>query len=154
MSDLDPAELRRLAEAGTPGPWEARGATFDTTAANAKRFYGSSSLEAGLKQGVANAALIVAAVNSLPELISCAERLERLSAMAECGTAESFLALPDGEKRLFFALAVDDSDRRKRCEVALRTLKDMLTIPAAEYVPAIPDCWRVIDHALGETARG
>lgn len=31
---------------------------------------------------------------------------------------------------------------------ALERVKEELTIPAAEYVPAIPDCWNIIDAAL------
>ncbi len=31
---------------------------------------------------------------------------------------------------------------------ALKQVKLILTIPAAEYVPAIPDAWEVIDKAI------
>lgn len=35
---------------------------------------------------------------------------------------------------------------------ALSDVKRTLTIPAAEYVPAIPDAWTLIDAALAKTA--
>jgi hypothetical protein len=54
------------------------------------------------------------------------------------------------EQRAGFAR--EDGFRREliRLRVALRSVKHMLIIPAAEYVPAIPDCWEVIDRALGD----
>lgn len=42
-------------------------------------------------------------------------------------------------------------DRVKILETALRRVKQELTIPAAEYVPAIPACWDIIDAALTKT---
>lgn len=38
----------------------------------------------------------------------------------------------------------------ERCVEALQESKRVLTVPAAEYVPAIPDAWSVIDDALAE----
>jgi hypothetical protein len=35
---------------------------------------------------------------------------------------------------------------------ALKDVKQTLLIPAAELVPAIPDAWRIIDNALGDTS--
>lgn len=34
---------------------------------------------------------------------------------------------------------------------ALADVKHTLLIPAAEYVPAIPDAWSIIDEALART---
>jgi hypothetical protein len=57
------------------------------------------------------------------------EREARLRAMAESGTAESFLSCDDETKRLFFAQAVDDSSRRKaaeaRAEAAERRVREL-----------------------------
>lgn len=36
---------------------------------------------------------------------------------------------------------------------ALKDVKHTLTIPAAEFVPAIPDAWSIIDDALGKSSR-
>jgi hypothetical protein len=47
--------------------------------------------------------------------------------VAQTGTAESFLSLSDDEKRLFFALAVDDSERRKRAELEIERLRAALS---------------------------
>lgn len=33
---------------------------------------------------------------------------------------------------------------------ALKTLNKHLTIPAAEYVPAIPEAWKIIEEALAK----
>lgn len=41
----------------------------------------------------------------------------------------------------------------KKLIEALKYIKQMLTIPAAEYVPAIPDVWEFIDEILNETNR-
>lgn len=42
-------------------------------------------------------------------------------------------------------------DRLARLERALADVKRVLTVPAAEYVPAIPDAWGIIDAALADT---
>lgn len=39
-------------------------------------------------------------------------------------------------------------ERIDELKSALRSIKRELTIPAAEYVPAIPVVWRIIDAAL------
>ena len=36
----------------------------------------------------------------------------------------------------------------ERLREALKHVNEILTIPAAEYVPAIPDAWAVIEAAL------
>jgi hypothetical protein len=40
------------------------------------------------------------------------------------------------------------SARAEALEAALRRVLHTLTIPAAEYVPAIPDAWAIIEDAL------
>lgn len=42
---------------------------------------------------------------------------------------------------------------RERIEAltkALRDVEDTLTVPAAEFVPAIPDAWDIIEQAIGK----
>ena len=47
--------------------------------------------------------------------------------------------------------APDPRDARiAELEAALREVMETLTVPAAEYVPAIPDAWGVIRRALGD----
>ena len=41
-----------------------------------------------------------------------------------------------------------DKERSEILERALRDVNQVLIVPAAEYVPAIPDAWNVIDRAL------
>lgn len=43
------------------------------------------------------------------------------------------------------------SAREDELEAALRELNQVLTVPAAEYVPAISDAFRIIDGALNKT---
>jgi hypothetical protein len=43
-------------------------------------------------------------------------------------------------------------ERVRTLEAALRRVKHELLIPAAEYVPAIPAVWDIIDAALVRTA--
>jgi hypothetical protein len=43
------------------------------------------------------------------------------------------------------------ADRIDALEAALRKVDQILSIPAAEYVPAIPDAWGVIAAALKAT---
>lgn len=62
---------------------------------------------------------------------------------------EDYLA-GDGKKTE--TTLVTDLASQKRVEVlelALREVNTILTVPAAEYVPAIPDAWKVIEKALG-----
>lgn len=44
------------------------------------------------------------------------------------------------------------SARERMLANALRRIKAELTIPAAEYVPAIPACWTIVDEALATLA--
>ena len=54
------------------------------------------------------------------EIAQRLERLDRIEAVASCKTVDSFLAQSDEQKRMWFALALDESDRRKAAEDALR----------------------------------
>lgn len=53
------------------------------------------------------------------QLAAAREALDRIRRVAETGTAESFLALSDDDKRKWFALALDESTRRKHAEELL-----------------------------------
>jgi hypothetical protein len=49
--------------------------------------------------------------------------------------------------------AVEELRMKEKIEVltkALRDVDDVLAVPAAEYVPAIPDAWAIIDRAIGK----
>lgn len=80
MNDLTPetiAELRRLAEAATPGPWEARyGVSWEA------RVCATTSSLADV-DSTANAELIAAAVNALPGLLDAAAERDALAAKVE-----------------------------------------------------------------------
>jgi hypothetical protein len=93
MNTLD--ELERLLKAGTPGPWKIeRGKrciqgpdTFEGEPLVLASMMGGRQWSAspysqycvpGMKDGDANAALIVAAINALPGLIESARRVEEL----------------------------------------------------------------------------
>lgn len=55
--------------------------------------------------------------NTWKALAQAAEAaLDRINRVASCGTVKAFLALPDEDKGRFFALALDDSERRKAAE--------------------------------------
>ena len=77
MSDIDRAELRRLAKAATPGPW----AWDDDHARPGLRHgreFGGILLRCGALYGpaAADAAYIAAAVNALPDLLNALEKAE------------------------------------------------------------------------------
>ena len=79
MPDLTPdlAELRRLAEAATPGPWAARyGVSWEA------RVCATTGSLADVNS-TANAELIVAAVNALPALLDAAAERDALAAKVE-----------------------------------------------------------------------
>ena len=79
MPDLTPdlAELRRLAEAATPGPWAARyGVSWEA------RVCATTGSLADVNS-TANAELIVAAVNALPALLDAAAERDELAAKVE-----------------------------------------------------------------------
>ena len=80
MSDLTPetlAELRRLAEAATQGPWAARyGVSWEA------RVCATTGSLADV-DSTANAELIVAAVNALPGLLDAAAERDALAAKVE-----------------------------------------------------------------------
>lgn len=48
--------------------------------------------------------------------------LDRIKRVASCGTADSFLSLPDEDKRYWFAQCMDESERRKLAEERLAFL--------------------------------
>ena len=71
------AELRRLAEAATPGPWAARyGVSWEA------RVCATTGSLADVNS-TANAELIVAAVNALPALLDAAAESDALAAKVE-----------------------------------------------------------------------
>ena len=73
----DLAELRRLAEAATPGPWAARyGVSWEA------RVCATTGSLADVNS-TANAELIVAAVNALPGLLDAAAERDALAAKVE-----------------------------------------------------------------------
>lgn len=79
MPDLTPdlAELRRLAEAATPGPWAARyGVSWEA------RVCATTGSLADVNS-TANAELIAAAVNALPGLLDAAAERDALAAKVE-----------------------------------------------------------------------
>ncbi len=96
-------ELERLLKAGTPGPWkiergkrciqgpdtgEGDALVITSVMGGSKQWSASPYQEyctAGMHEGDANAALIVAAINALPELIARGRELEgALAKMADC----------------------------------------------------------------------
>lgn len=48
--------------------------------------------------------------------------LDRIKRLAACGTVNSFLALPEQDKRYWFAQCIDESDRRKKNDVRFHFL--------------------------------
>jgi hypothetical protein len=71
---------------------------------------------------------------AIRDLLKTAKHWERLGRMAATGTAESFLAVDDATKRDFFAMAVNDSSRRKAAEVTTSELLATLEVIANESV--------------------
>ena len=90
MPDLTPdlAELRRLAEAATPGPWAARyGVSWEA------RVCATTGSLADVNS-TANAELIVAAINALPALLDAAELrwiLDAETGGESCGSVSAWL---------------------------------------------------------------
>lgn len=56
------------------------------------------------------------------------ERLDMIERMAACGTVDSFLAQTDEQKRLWFALAFDESSRRKAAEQLVEEMRIELSV--------------------------
>lgn len=71
-NNVNIVELRALMAKATPGPWEVIADSLDVWAVNER----VSAYPWAYKtdRGRANAALIVAAINALPELLAAAER--------------------------------------------------------------------------------
>lgn len=96
MANTDPlTELRRMLEKATPGPWqqmlhgnEAYPFPLTINTADGENWVARDGYAARL----ADAALIVAAVNALPVLLNCAEALQHIKrdlAMGMVQTAET-----------------------------------------------------------------
>jgi chromosome segregation ATPase len=69
------------------------------------------------------------ATNWHPALIALKtehKRLEIIDWLAQTGSVQAFLALSDDDKRRWFALAIDESERRKMAEADLAALRDEL----------------------------
>lgn len=60
------------------------------------------------------------------ELAEARLEIERLRRVSETGTAEAWMELVEPQKRLWFALALEDSRRRKAAEVEAKTLRAVL----------------------------
>lgn len=85
-----------------------------------------------------------------------AGELQRIKRMAACGTADSFLALPDQDKRYWFAQCMDESERRKLAEARLAFLhstnKDAdgweYFVARVRWVDGKPELlWALSDHS-------
>jgi hypothetical protein len=119
MSDIDTAELKRLAEGATPGPWEVHGDTSDYVVSRAPVSHCGDGnvicaepdliMEASREHWPANAAFIAAAnptvVLSLLTKLEAAERLVEalepfvgLTELPERWSDDSVLARGDYEK--------------------------------------------------------
>ncbi len=55
--------------------------------------------------------------------------LVKIKRVAACETAESFLKLTDEDKKLWFAMAIDDSTRRKNAEEKLEAVISQIKKP-------------------------
>ena len=115
-------ELEKLLKAGTPTPWFVGGVRFKM---DRSEWHGIMSYNEAKKQddnvclvgydprtgeGHADARLIVAAVNALPELLAKVKRLEE--ALAILDAADEFEGEPD-DKKLFVAMRVADLRRAR-----------------------------------------
>ncbi|MFZ3286618.1 MAG: hypothetical protein WA191_07180 [Telluria sp.] len=50
------------------------------------------------------------------------DKLDRIERVSACGTVDSFMSLPDADKRFWFAMSADESERRKLAEERLAFL--------------------------------
>lgn len=85
------------------------------------------------EEAIANARLFASA----PALKREAEHWKCLQAIAATGTAENFLALSDEDKRQFFAIAFDESSRRKAAELELAALRADLDAKPSSPAPTV-----------------
>lgn len=51
-----------------------------------------------------------------PAALGAVAELDRIKRLAACATVDSFLALPEQDKRYWFAMCIDESERRKLAE--------------------------------------
>jgi hypothetical protein len=67
---------------------------------------------------------------------------------ARCSQRTYFAPVGAGDGGTFVVDTARLLQRVRDLEAALRDVRGILTVPAAEYVPAIPDAWARIDAAL------
>ena len=91
-------------------------------------------MEAHLEDAVA---LFRSLITTLKEREGAEKRWDRLSRLADSGTARNFLECSDDVKRDFFAMAVDDSSRRKRAEEALTALRRRVVEVGGPFAEAV-----------------
>jgi hypothetical protein len=78
--------------------------------------------------------------------------LNRIRRMSTTGTVENWLMLPDADKRLTFALAVEESARRKEAEVEVERLRDELRQHARAELEALQKASQ-LERELAEAKR-
>ena len=83
MSEIDRAELRRLQQAATPGPWQHRGHWVFPAPGDESGFVAMCGDDA---RGHDDAAYIVAACNAVPTLLDQLEEAERERIATALGT--------------------------------------------------------------------
>jgi hypothetical protein len=81
----------------------------------------------GMIQSAIKGAWLAARATPLAPTPAAAEgqaegELARIKRMAVCGTVDSFLSLPEQDKRYWFAMCLDESERRKKAEERLAFL--------------------------------
>lgn len=71
-------------------------------------------------------------------------QLSLIERMAATGTAKSFLALSEENKRKFFAMAVDESSRRKEAEARIDAAQALIVDWRTRIPPDAPDTTRIV----------
>jgi hypothetical protein len=85
-------------------------------------------------------------MSATPEQIA-----ERLEALAFHGESGEFPDAVNADLRAAASLIRAQSERERVLVSALKRTHQTLCVPAAEYVPAIRDCFDIIDAALKAT---
>ncbi len=100
---------------------------------------------------------LASGLNSLRDevngLTGSLDRAEAILRLAECGSVDSFLALPDIEKRIWFAVSVEESSRRKEAEEALQNLMSFLSVNGTDEPVSADEAEKRIHNGIDMLVR-
>lgn len=139
------AEIKAVAGAATPGPWKVDDRTAERVKPAHPSFDSICTVQVSNIENWPDNAVFIAIANPATILAMAAriEELERIERVANCGTVQNCLSLPNEDKAKWFALTLErDREQCQRIAELESELHRVTTEPPTGTAP----CTRFCEH--------